>query len=269
MDKAYLIAVEFDTKIIRGKFEIFKAQLFIMNEIVEAEIVAESPSLKNPIILTSFPGIGLVGTIATAYFITELQLENLGVLDSKMLPPVATLYEGVVLPPIRIYQSKELNFLLIHSDVPIIPQIAYGISKVIVDWALEIKAHRIFSLAGIATFEDKKRVFGAVTHKDLIGEIKDHVEIFRTGTISGVAGSIMNECVAVRFPGIALLGETSGFNPDPRAAANLIGALNKILGWKISVEKLLQEAEFIEAQMQKLAEQAVQEVKKEEFPMYG
>ncbi|MEM0215143.1 MAG: proteasome assembly chaperone family protein [Archaeoglobaceae archaeon] len=240
-----------------------------MDEFVEAEIIAETPSLKNPIILTSFPGIGLVGTIATGYFITELPLENLGILDSKELPPVATLFEGVVLPPIRIYQCKELNFLLIHSDLPIVPQIAYGISKVIVDWAIQIKAHRIFSLAGIATFEDKKRVFGAVTHKDLLEEIKDHVEILRTGTISGVAGSIMNECVAVKFPGIALLGETTGFNPDPRAAANLIGALNKILGWKISVEKLLQEAEFIEAQMQKLAQQAVQEVKKEEFPMYG
>lgn len=239
-----------------------------MDDHAEAEIIAERPSLKNPIILTSFPGIGLVGTIATGYFITELQLENLGILESKMLPPVATLYEGVVLPPIRIYQSQELNFILIHSDVPIIPQIAYEISKVIVDWAIEVKAHRIFSLAGIATFEDKKRVFGAVSHKELLAEIKNYVEIFRTGTISGVAGSIMNECVAVKFPGIALLGETSGFNPDPRASANLIVALNKILGWNIKIDKLLQEAEFIEAQMQKLAEQAVEEVKKEEFPMY-
>lgn len=239
-----------------------------MEESAEVEIIADKPSLKNPVILTSFPGIGLVGTIATGYFITELQLESLGILDSKAIPPVATLFEGVVLPPIRIYESKELNFLLIHSDVPIIPQIAYEISRVIVDWAKEINARRIFSLAGIATFEDKKRVFGAVTHKELLEEIKDHVEIFRTGTISGIAGSILNECVAVKFPGIALLGETSGFNPDPRASANLIGALNRILGWDIKVEKLLQEAEFIEAQMQKLAEQAVQEVRKEEFPMY-
>jgi uncharacterized protein len=239
-----------------------------MEEFAEAEIIAEKPSLKNPFLLTSFPGIALVGTIATGYFITELQLENLGILDSSAIQPVATLYEGVVLPPIRIYQSQELNFILIHSDVPIIPQIAYEISRVIVDWAMEVNATRIFSLAGIATFEDKKRVFGAVTHKELIAEIKDHVEIPRTGTISGVAGSILNECVAVKFPGIALLGETSGFNPDPRASANLIGALNRILGWNINVQKLLQEAEFIEAQMQKLAEQTVEEVKKEEFPMY-
>ncbi|MEM0202916.1 MAG: proteasome assembly chaperone family protein [Archaeoglobaceae archaeon] len=234
----------------------------------EAEIIVEKPSVKNAILVTSFPGVGLVGTIASAYFINELKLDAIGILDSKLLPPIASLYEGVVLPPIRIYESEDLNLLLIHSDVPIVPQIAYGISKTIVSWAMEVKARRVYSLAGIATFEDKKRVFGAVTQKELIDEIKDHVEIFRTGTISGIAGSILNECVATKFPGIALLGETSGFNPDPRAAANIIGAMNKIFGWNISVDKLIEEAEFIEAQMQKLAEQAVQEVKREEFPMY-
>uniref|UniRef100_A0A7J3M1B7 Proteasome assembly chaperone family protein n=1 Tax=Archaeoglobus fulgidus TaxID=2234 RepID=A0A7J3M1B7_ARCFL len=234
----------------------------------EAEIIVERPSVKNAVLVTSFPGIGLVGTIASAYFINELKLNAIGILDSKLLPPIASLYEGVVLPPIRIYESEDLNLLLIHSDVPIVPQIAYGISKAIVSWAMEVKARRVYSLAGIATFEDKKRVFGAVTQKELIDEIKDHVEIFKTGTISGIAGSILNECVATKFPGIALLGETSGFNPDPRAAANIIGAMNKILGWNISVDKLIEEAEFIEAQMQKLAEQAVQEVKREEFPMY-
>ncbi|MEM4566025.1 MAG: proteasome assembly chaperone family protein [Archaeoglobaceae archaeon] len=234
----------------------------------EAEIIVEKPSVRNAVLVTSFPGIGLVGTIASAYFINELKLNAIGILDSKLLPPIASLYEGVVLPPIRIYESEDLNLLLIHSDVPIVPQIAYGISKAIVSWAMEVKARRVYSLAGIATFEDKKRVFGAVTQKELIDEIKDHVEIFKTGTISGIAGSILNECVATKFPGIALLGETSGSNPDPRAAANIIGAMNKILGWNISVDKLIEEAEFIEAQMQKLAEQAVQEVKREEFPMY-
>ncbi|MFN3383650.1 MAG: proteasome assembly chaperone family protein [Archaeoglobaceae archaeon] len=234
----------------------------------EAEIIVEKSPAKNAVLVTSFPGIGLVGTIASAYFINELKLEAIGILDSKLLPPIASLYEGLVLPPIRIYESEELNLLLIHSDVPIVPQIAYGISKAIVGWAMEVKAKRVYSLAGIATFEDKKRVFGAVTQRELIDEIRNHVEIFKTGTISGIAGSILNECVATKFPGIALLGETSGFNPDPRAAANLIGAMNKIFGWKIGVDKLIEEAEFIEAQMQKLAEQAVQEVKKEEFPMY-
>jgi uncharacterized protein len=236
----------------------------------DTEIVVEKVDVEKPVLLTSFPGIGLVGTIATAHYITELNLEAVGVVESKMLPPIATLYEGIVLPPIRVYQSAEMGFVLIHSDVPILPQIAYEISERVVEWAVEIDARRLYSLAGVATFEEKKRVFGAVTHRSLIDEIKEHVEIFKTGTISGIAGSILNECVAKKFPGIVLLGETSGFNPDPRAAAVLVEAMNKIMGWNVSVEKLIKEAELIEAQMQRLAEQArAQEAGREELPMFG
>ncbi len=237
---------------------------------METEVVVEGLDVEKPLLITSFPGIGLVGTIATAHFIMELQLESIGVIESDVLPPVASLFEGVVLPPIRIYQSRDLGFVLVHSDVPILPQVAYEISKKIVSWALQIEARRLYSLAGVATFEDKKRVFGAATQKELLDEIKDHVEIFKTGTISGIAGSILNECVARKFPGVVLLGETTGFNPDPRAAASVVEAMNRIFGWEVSVEKLIKEAEIIEAQMQKLAEQTrAHEIRKEELPMYG
>ena len=238
---------------------------------MDTKVVVDRVDVENPIVFTSFPGIGLVGTIASSHLIMELNLEWIGVVESKDLPPVATLMDGIILPPVRVYQSSELGFVLIHSDVPIFPHIAYEMSEKILDWVMEIKARRIYSLAGVATFEDKKRVFGAATSKELLDEIKDYVEIFKSGTISGIAGSILNECVARKFPGLALLGETLGFNPDPRAAAEVINVLNRMFGWSISVEKLIKEAELIEAQMQKLAEQTrMQEMgKKEELPMYG
>jgi uncharacterized protein len=240
---------------------------------VKTQIIVRDLEVKEPVMLTSFPGIGLVGTIATAHFVTELNLEYKGVITSEVLPPVATLIDGVIAPPIRIYESAEYNAILIHSDIPIALEISGLLSQEIVNWAKSINATKIYSLAGVATFEGKHRVFGAATTKELLDEIKDHVEVFRTGTISGLAGSILNECVYQDFPGFALLGETSGFNPDPRASAQIIEVLNNILGWSIGVDRLIKEAEFIETQMQKLAEQTrIQEQKvsrKEEFPMYG
>jgi len=237
---------------------------------LETEIIVDRVDVEKPILITSFPGIGLVGTIATAHYIMELNLEQIGVVDSRLLPPVASLFEGIILPPVRVYQSRDLGFVLIHSDVPIIPQAAIDMSKRIIQFAIEIKARRVLSFAGVATFEDKKRVFAAATSRELLEEVKEHAEIFRSGTISGIAGSIMNECVAAKMPGIVLLGETLGFNPDPRAAANLVEAVNKIMKWNVSVEKLLKEAEIIEAQLQRLAEQArMQEERREELPMYG
>jgi len=240
---------------------------------MRTEILVEGIDVKRPIVLTSFPGIGLVGTIIAAHLVTELKLETIGMIESEMLPPIATLANGIVQPPVRIYQSKELNFVLVHSDVPIVPEISYDMSRKIVEWATEINATKIFSIAGLATFEDKHRVFGAATTKELLDEIKDYVEIFKSGTISGIAGSILNECVAKKFPGLALLGETLGFNPDPRAAAQVVNVLNKLLGWDVNVEKLLKEAEIIEAQLQKLAEQTrmheQKTARREELPMFG
>ncbi len=239
----------------------------------ETKIIVESVDVKNPILITSFPGIGLVGTIVSSHFIMELDLEQIGIIESKSLPPIASLMDGIILPPVRIYQSVDLGFVLIHSDVPIVPYAVHEMSQKIVDWAIEINARRIFSLAGVATFEDKRRVFGAATTKELLDEIKNYVEIFKSGTISGIAGSILTECVAKKFPGLALLGETLGFNPDPRAAAEVINVLNRMFDWNVSVEKLVKEAEMIEAQMQKLAEQArmheEKAVRREELPMYG
>jgi uncharacterized protein len=238
----------------------------------ETEIIVEKLDVRNPILLTSFPGIGLVGTIASAHFITEYNLEPIGVIESKMLPPIATLMDGIVIPPIRIYQSAEDDLVLIHSDVPVTTEMTYDMVRRIVEWASGINARKIFSMAGVATFEGKNRVFGAATTKELLEEIREHVEIFKTGTISGVAGSILNECVIRRFPGLILLGETFGFNPDPRAAAQLVETMNKIFGLDINVERLIKEAEYIEAQLQKLAEQTKvheEKPKREEFPMFG
>jgi uncharacterized protein len=239
---------------------------------VDIDLVKE-PEVKKPVILTSFPGIGLVGTILAAHYVTEFKPEQIGIISSDALPPIATLMDGIILPPVRIYQLSDMDALLIHSDVPVPPELANRMSRIIVKWCKSINAEKLVSIAGITTFENKKRVFGAATKKEILDEIKDYVELFRSGTISGIAGSLLNECVAKNFPGLALLGETIGFNPDPRAAAEVAKILNKLFGWDVSVEKLIKEAEIIEAQMQKLAEQTkIQEskVKKEkELPMFG
>ncbi len=239
---------------------------------VDINLVKEQ-EVEKPVVLTSFPGIGLVGTILAAHYIMELKPEQIGIITSDALPPIATLMDGIITPPVRIYQLKEMDAILIHSDVPIPPELANRMSREIVEWCRKINALRVISVAGITTFENKKRVFGAATNKELLEEIsKVRVEIFRSGTISGIAGSLMNECVAKNFPGMALLGETIGFNPDPRAAAEVAKVLNELFGWKVSVEKLIKEAEIIEAQMQKLAEQTkMQESRREEkeLPMFG
>ncbi|MBA1341845.1 MAG: hypothetical protein C5S40_06845 [ANME-2 cluster archaeon] len=237
------------------------------------KIITKPLSLENPIIVEGFPGIGLVGNIASQHLIDELEMEYLGSVESKYFPPIAVLFNGIINMPVRIYESKEHNILTIISDIPIHPTISYEVSKVLMDWAQSVNVKEIVSIAGIATMSSEEKVFGAATNDDMLNKIKDHVEIFQVGTISGISGSVMTECFMRNVPAISLLGETNSPNPDPRAAASVIKVLNIIYDLPIDTDNLMEQAEQIEIELQKLAEQVKTseegEQPKREFPMYG
>ena len=237
------------------------------------KIITKPLSLENPIIVEGFPGIGLVGNIASQHLIDELEMEYIGSVESRYFPPIAVLFNGIINMPVRIYESKEHNILTIISDIPIHPTISYEVSKVLMDWAQSVNVKEIVSIAGIATMSSEEKVFGAATNDDMLNRIKDHVEIFQVGTISGISGSVMTECFMRNVPAISLLGETNSPNPDPRAAASVIKVLNLIYDLPINTDNLMEQAEQIEIELQKLAEQVKTseegEQPRREFPMYG
>lgn len=237
------------------------------------KIITKPLSLENPVIVEGFPGIGLVGNIAGQHLIDELDMEYIGSIESKYFPPIAVLFNGIINMPVRIYESKEYNILTVISDIPIHPTISYEVSKVLMEWAQSINVKEIVSIAGIATMSSEEKVFGAATDDDMLNRIKDYVEIFQVGTISGISGSVMTECFMRNVPAISLLGETNSPNPDPRAAASVINILNQIYDLPIDIDNLIEQAEQIEIELQKLAEQVKTseegEQPRREFPMYG
>jgi uncharacterized protein len=131
-------------------------------------------------------------------------------------------------------------------------------------------------LAGITVMGEEHRVFGAVSRQDLLDKIKGKAEVFELGTITGITGSIMNECRIKGMPAVCLLGETASAEPDPRAAIATIDTLNKIYDLGVNTAKLAEQAEQIEVQMAQLAQQMKAASPEEqlsqmpkEFPMYG
>ena len=89
----------------------------------------------------------------------------------------------------------------------------------------------------------------------MLDKIKDKAEIFEIGTITGITGSIMNECRMKNLSAVCLLGETASPEPDPRAAIATIETLNKIYDLGVSTAKLTEQADEIEVQMAQLAKQ--------------
>src|SRR5512137_1428075 len=117
-------------------------------EIVQV-ILEKEPSIKNPILIEGFPGIGLVGNIASQYIVNELNMTYLGAMSSKFFPPLAVLLGGVVNMPVRIYEDPGKELVVLTSDIPVHPLASYEIGKEIVSWAQSINAREMVCLAGI------------------------------------------------------------------------------------------------------------------------
>ncbi|UEC42927.1 MAG: PAC2 family protein [Methanothrix sp.] len=242
----------------------------------EVQVRAEKPRSENPVVIEGFPGIGLIGNIASQYVINKLEMDYLGAIDSRFFPPMSVLVGGLAHMPVRIYEKAELGVVVVSSDIPVHPAASYDLARGIVSWAESIGATEMVCLAGITVMGEEQRVFGAATTGEMLNKIKDQVEVFEFGTISGISGSVMNECLLRKMPAVCLLGETHSMAPDPRAAVVTIKMLNNLYSLNVDTTELEERADEIEFQMQKLAEQvqssSAEEVpgrKELQFPMYG
>lgn len=235
------------------------------------QVIADRIESKNPIIMGGFPGMGLIGNIVAQYLIDQLDMKPCGRVDSKLFPPIAILYEGLVKGPVRIYESAEKNLVIIFSDIPIDPIISREVGGGIVRWAKELQPREMVSLAGLATTGEEHKVFGAATSQEGLEKIKGHIELFQMGTITGVPGVIMNECLNHGLTGICILGETRGPNPDPRASIEVVKAMNRLYGFDLDIKPMEEQAEEIERMLHQLSEQIGEAEAKpsKDLTMYG
>ena len=241
------------------------------SQIPDVIVQAKPLSSEGAAVLIGFPGSGLVGSIALSYIVDQLGFLSIGTMTSKYFPPMAMMTDGVISVPVRIYEKDK--FVAILADIPIHPQICYEVANAILDWLTPYNISEIVTLAGIITNESEKRVFCVATDKPLLDRLGESVIRLPIGSISGIASSILTECKIRGIPGIGLLGETINA-PDPRSAAGAIKVLNMLYNLEVNTDGLIEQAEEIESQMHRLAEDVQnaeeQPIRKDQqLPMYG
>lgn len=236
----------------------------------DLKIISQDLSEKGSVVMMGFPGSGLVGSIALQYLVDQMDFAHVGDITSRFFPPMSMMQKGVVNAAIRIYEKE--RFVAFVADIPIHPMICYEVANGILDWLAGYDVKEIVTIAGIITNEPEKRVFGVASDSDSAERIADHTIILPMGSISGIASSLLTECKLRKIPCMGLLGETVN-NPDPRAAVSAVEVLNQLYSFGIDTSPLLEQAEEIEATMQRLAEEVqsaeVGPQKKENLPMYG
>jgi uncharacterized protein len=200
--------------------------------------------MKKPLVILGFPGTGLVGSVAASQIIEDLELEFGGYISSPEFAPLAAIHDYVPFPAARIHFSKKHNLVVIISEMNIPNAATLDLSDKLFKFAKSLKASTIISLGGIAANEGKNDVYMISSDGGELKRLvkKKVVKPIKEGATTGVTGVLLTRGTLDDYPVTTLLAEASEDFVDAKAASNVIKALSKMTGMKISTTTLDKEA---------------------------
>lgn len=231
----------------------------------EVKIVERKEIPSGAVMLFGFPDVGLVGVIAASHLISELELNEVAYLDSKLLPPLIVLHEGLPHSPIRIFGNH--NILLAVSETAIPADIIYQIMYTLIDWGKSKNVKMMVSLSGVP-IQDRQdvkelKVFASASSPEVLKMIKDKgTEILMEGYMVGPQAIMLQRCANIGLPALTLLAQCFFNYPDPEAAAETLKELAKITGIKVDVSQLLEKGEEIRLRARDVMRRTQQELSK-------
>ena len=210
--------------------------------------------IKSPIIFAGFVGPGLAGSLAVGYIIEKLKMMEIGYLHSKYLPPSTVFIQGRLRHPFRFYSNKRGTICAIICEVTLKMEGLYNIASIILDWAQSKGCKELVILDGVASENHDEKTFCAA-EEDLCRIMQDkQISMISQGFITGIPGSILNECIIRKIRAITLLVKASHTNPDPLAAATLIDAVNRVYEIPIDTSDLKRQKEKLGNEFREMSE---------------
>ncbi len=231
-----------------------------MSERNKVSINVSGGSLKSPKIVVGVPDSGLVGTIACSYLVEQLNLEEIGYIDSELMPAVLVVHGSRPEYPIHIFGRG--GIVVVLSEVPLTPRLSSAVAKELVSWAKSLRAEIIVGVTGLPSRrreespDEKPAVLGVASDDRIVRSLKSFGAVpFEDGVISGLHASILKQSMATGQSGLVLMGESLIQFPDPLAASGVVEALGGLLSVKVDVKPLLKESEEIRLRLRELMQQ--------------
>ncbi|MEM4335553.1 MAG: proteasome assembly chaperone family protein [Candidatus Anstonellales archaeon] len=220
--------------------------------------------LKNGVLTTGLPGIGLVGRVACKYIVDKLKAEKIADLYSPHFPHQVLMNKkgGMRMLKNSFYVVKKSKrpFVVMLGDVQALtPEGQYELADAVIKYIKRIGINEIITIGGYSTGKvtETKRVFGAANNKKMIEKFKKMGVVFgeARGSIIGIAGVLPALAGLNRIDGICLMGETHGGYVDAASAKKVVELLSKYLGFKINLEELEKVAKEGEVAIKRIEEE--------------
>ncbi|WP_418285353.1 proteasome assembly chaperone family protein [Halorubrum sp. DTA46] len=222
-------------------------------------VIDDDISLDEPTLVEGFPGVGLVGKIATDHMIETHEMDHYANVHCDGLPRVAVYRDDnpTVTTPVRLYADEERDLVALRSDVPVNPSAATEVAGCLESWFAETAVFPIFlSGLGHEKGEEPPALYGIATGDG--GEALDRADIGdppEAGLVSGPTGAMLAEALQRDRDAVGLVVQSDPQFPDPEAARVLIReGIDPIAGTDTPTDGLVDQASEIREAKRAFAE---------------
>ncbi len=225
--------------------------------------------VSNALVMTGFPTVGVVGTIASRFIINTLKLDMIGSFSSDFFQPITIVSKGRPLPPVRIYGGKKKcgidggcdQIVVITSEFLPPMGVMRPLANKILEWCENRNCSSIVAVEGFNMVEGGSKevpLYGvASTNKGRTFLKKHNVILMEEGMVSGISGVLLYEGEIKKFNTMCMLAGVHSDFPDARAAAKVLEVVNEMIPEiEIDPEPLYKEAGRIEEEIEKHIEKA-------------
>ncbi|EMA64312.1 proteasome assembly chaperone family protein [Halorubrum lipolyticum] len=210
-------------------------------------VLDDDVSLDEPTLVEGFPGVGLVGKIATDHMIETHEMVHYANVHCEGIPRVAVYRESnpSLTTPVRLYADSERDLVALRSDVPVNPGAATEVAGCLDTWFAETRAFPVF-LSGLGREKDESPpdLYGVATGDGADALSRAEVgEPPESGLVSGPTGAMLAESLERGRDAVGLVVESDPQFPDPEAARILIrDGIDPIAGTDTPTEGLVDQA---------------------------
>ncbi len=222
---------------------------------------------KGAAVIEGFPGLGLVGTIATGFLLDHLKCEKIGSYYFEDPPATLAVHGCTIVDPIGIYYNKKHHVVVVHA-ITSAAGIEFGAADLILNLCKQIQASEIITLEGVGSTEaNETRGFFYTDHTGLRKTMqKLSIDCLGEGIIVGVTAALL---MRKQLPVLSLFAETHSKLPDSKAAAKLIEVLDKLLELKVDYVPLLKQAAEFEQKLKAMLSQTMKAQEMKEKKQVG
>jgi uncharacterized protein (TIGR00162 family) len=229
---------------------------------ISTEWVAE-PELDDPAFVEGLPGVGHVGKLVAEHVVEEADSQLVCRVHSEHFPPQVTVDDDSVAElaaaEIHAVETEGRDLLVLTGNHQAQDNVGhYRVTDAFLDVAETFDTTDVFALGGVPTGElvEEHDVVGSVSDADLKAELAEAGVEFRSeepaGGIVGSSGLLVGLGGKRGFDAVCLMGETSGYLVDPKAAKVVLAVLEELLGFDVDEEALDDRADEMEEVVSRL-----------------